>query len=297
MAQSRIVAEALRSCHPHLEVELVPIVTRGDGTAGELGAVGGKGLFTAELEEALRAGTIDLAVHSAKDLPAVMAQDLAVVAVPARADPRDALVSRAGWTLAQLPEGARVGTGSVRRREQLRAIRGDLRIVPLRGNVDSRLRKALADERADAERLDAVVLAMAGMLRSGLAEKHADNIQPLDVDDFIPAAGQGALAVQAAADNGEIAELVSHIDDAGSHQALLAERRVLRVLGADCHSCVAVHIAPEGGGWCGYAAAARPDGGGMVRLRVMGDSAEMAAEELVRGLRGTCGLDSQPELR
>jgi hydroxymethylbilane synthase len=285
MAQSRIVADALRSCDPELQVELVPIVTRGDRAAGDLRKIGGKGLFTAELQHAVREGTIDIAVHSAKDLPTAMAGDLVIAAVPERADPRDALVSRAGWGISELPAGATVATASNRRAAQLLAARGDLDVVPIRGNVGTRLRKALAGVSGAAGRVDAVVLAMAGLLRSGLAEKHAESIRPLEVADFVPAAGQGALAVQAAAENGQVAELVASVDDPDSHQALLAERRVLTALGADCRSCVGIHIAPERGRWHGYAVFARPDGSEMIRTKVAARDAESVADELIGRLR------------
>jgi len=286
MAQSRIVAEAMRCRHPGLQIELVPIVTRGDRLAGRLEKAGGKGLFTAELERALRAETIDLAVHSAKDLPTAMAGDLVIAGVPPRADPRDALVSRRGVSVSDLPARARVGTGSLRRRVQLLAARGDLDVVPIRGNVDSRLRKILADEPSGRERLDAVVLAMAGLLRSGLADKYAKSIHPLDVVDFVPAAGQGSLAVQARAGNREIIELASGIDDADAHQALSAERRVLAALAAGCHSCLGVHVLRAGQEWHGYAFAASPDGSRLVRLQVAASDAEQAADKLVSTLRG-----------
>ena len=286
MAQSRIVAEAMRCRHPGLQIELVPIVTRGDRLAGRLEKAGGKGLFTAELERALRAETIDLAVHSAKDLPTAMAGDLVIAGVPPRADPRDALVSRRGVSVSDLPARARVGTGSLRRRVQLLAARGDLDVVPIRGNVDSRLRKILADEPSGRERLDAVVLAMAGLLRSGLADKYAKSIHPLDVVDFVPAAGQGSLAVQARAGNREIIELASGIDDTDAHQALSAERRVLAALAAGCHSCLGVHVLRAGQEWHGYAFAASPDGSRLVRLQVAASDAEQAADKLVSTLRG-----------
>jgi hydroxymethylbilane synthase len=295
MAQSRMVAEAIRLRCPRLDIELVPVITRGDRMAGRLAKAGGKGLFTAELEAALRAGIIDLAVHSAKDIPTAMAEDLMIVAVPARGDPRDALVSRTGLSLSELPTGARVATGSLRRRAQLLAARGDLAIVPIRGNVDTRVGKVLSPHPPRDDQLDAVVLAMAGLMRSGLAEKHAGDIRPLDAADFVPAAGQGALAVQVAAANREIAELVSVIDDADSHQAFLAERQVLRALGADCHSCVAVYIFPQAGVWNGFGMVGNSDGTGMIRAQVVADSAELAAGRLIVriGRRGNSAIPGQ----
>ena len=261
-------------------VELVALVTRGDRRAGPLAPVGGKGLFTAELEEALLAGKVDLAVHSAKDVPAAMGGELAIVAVPPRQDARDAVVSRQGG-LADLSRGARVGTGSPRRRAQLLAARGDLAVVAVRGNVDTRLRKAL-DE---AGKLDAVVLAMAGLIRSGLAGQCGRFIHPLAVEQCIPAAGQGLLIVQAtAARAGELGGLLAPLDDPPSRQALDAERHVVRRLGAGCRSCLAVHVAPDGPGWLAAAMAARPDGSGMLRLAERADTAVAAAEALANAL-------------
>jgi hydroxymethylbilane synthase len=281
------VAEAIRAQHRDVAVELVAMATRGDRRRGALGEAGGKGLFTRELEQALRSRRAALAVHSAKDLPAVMPAGLAIVAVPPREDPRDALVTRAGG-LSGLRPGATVGTGSLRRRAQLLALRDDLRVVPLRGNVETRLRRAIGDK-AD---LDAVVLAMAGLVRSGLAARHAEHVHPLDVASFVPAAGQGALAVQALRDDAALADLVAPLNDPRSGQALEAERRALRRLGADCRSCVAVHVAPQADGWCGLAMVAGPDGSGLIRLRCIAAGADEAADALLEELtaRGAEGL-------
>ncbi|HOF18844.1 MAG TPA: hydroxymethylbilane synthase, partial [Phycisphaerae bacterium] len=217
-----------------------------------------------------------LAVHSAKDMPAEMPAGLVIAAVPPRADPRDALVSRDGLEPADLPRGARVGTGSERRRAQLLALRADLEIVSLRGNVETRLAAALDGE------LDAVVLAMAGLERVGLAREHAARIHPLDAAAFLPAAGQGALAVQAQAGS-PAAALAEAIDHRPSHDALQAERAVLTGLGADCHSCVAVHVARDGDVWRarGLSDAA---GSRIVRAEASGESAGAAGRNLLDAL-------------
>ena len=277
--QSRLVADSISSHHEGLEVELVAMTTLGDRVRGPLWPAGGKGLFTRELEEALRSGRVELAVHSAKDLPAEMAADFTIAAVPARADPRDALISRLGG-VDGLPAGAAVGTGSLRRRAQLLALRDDLAVTAVRGNVETRLNKALAD----GAKLHAVVLAMAGLIRSGLADSHADFIHPLDPGDVVPAAGQGALAVQALRDNAAVAELLAPLDDPVARAALSAERGVLRRLGADCRSCLAVHVAPQAGLWCARGVVARPDGGGMIRVERVAPCADEAAEALLAGL-------------
>jgi hydroxymethylbilane synthase len=287
VAQSRWVADALCARHAGLKVELAPIVTGGDRYVGPLHEVGGKGLFTAELESALREGAIDLAVHSAKDLPAVMSEDLAIVAVPAREDARDALVTREGGAVQSLKHGAVVGTSSPRRGAQILAMRPDVRIVSIRGNVETRLRKVL-DEQA----VDATILAMAGLIRAGLLDRNSDHVCPLSLEEFIPAAGQGALAVQAAVANLRAAALAVAIDHQPSRQALEAERFVVRRLAADCRSSLAVHFRPSARGWDATLCASRPDGTNPYRRELNSASAQSGAEELLR----LCQADGVAEL-
>lgn len=466
MAQSQQVADALCARHEGLKVELVPIITGGDRYFGPLHEVGGKGLFTADLEAALRRGEIDLAVHSAKDLPAAMAADLAIFAVPAREDARDVLVFRGarslvggraigpelhrhefgdpalpavrilaaareyakanfagkrfrndqsgrewlvsvrgidhtlrttrnplvaasmkvlpdliknawfassasdlrcretvesvdtyispltiegdrydavirvlrvrggqiqqvdaievyshhkiskkgidspnpmgrhvdlpgagtnasidiiGATTVQvksfggefgydlLSSGAKVGTSSPRRGAQVRAMRPDVEIVPIRGNLETRLRKAL-DEHA----VDATVLAMAGLVRAGLLERFRQHVRPLEVDQFVPAAGQGALAVQGTVGNLRARELAAAIDHQPSRQALEAERLVVQHLDADCRSSLAVHFRPSADGWTATLWASRPDGRDPYRRDLRAKDAQTAARELMR---------------
>jgi len=279
LAQTGQVADTIRKAHPEITTELVAISTRGDRYAGPLAEVGGKGLFTKELEEALRQGRVDLAVHSAKDLPAEMASDFVIAAVPARQDPRDVLAGRGG-ALAELAQGATVGTGSLRRRAQLLAARADLNVVPIRGNVETRLKKAVGD----APEMDAVILAMAGLNRGGLAEPYGHYIHPLDPELIIPSAGQGLLALQAMADRADVAEVLSAIEDADSRAALEAERAVLRGLGAGCQSCLAIHLGRAGGRWAGRAMVARPDGRDMIRLSCESATAAAAGQHLLSGL-------------
>jgi hydroxymethylbilane synthase len=210
-----------------VSTEIVALKTTGDRLQGiSLAKVGGKGLFVKEIEEALVDGRADVAVHSAKDLPAVLHPELPLVAFPEREDPRDALVGReSGARLADLPRGARVGTGSVRRTAQLRRHRPDLEIVPLRGNVPTRLRKI------ETERLDAVILACAGLERLGLGERIDERVSP---DVLLPAVAQGAIAVQAR--GGEpLARDLAAIDHAESARRALAERAFLTRLGGDCN--------------------------------------------------------------
>lgn len=278
MRQSEMVAEAIRRSSG-AATELVSIVTAGDRKSGPLADAGGKGLFTAELEESLRAGGVDIAVHSAKDMPAALDAEFAIVAVPKRGDARDAIVSRHG-PLESLPAGARVGTGSPRRAVQLLAVRGDLQIVPVRGNVDTRVRKAIGE----GAELDAVVLAMAGLYRSGLEAEHGPCIHPLAVEQCIPAAGQGVLAIESLAAAGEAAKLAAVLEDAPSRQALDAEREVVARLGAQCHSCLAVHVVPAEGGWRGLAMASSAGGKRRLRLEWFGDSAAEVGEGLAKAL-------------
>jgi hydroxymethylbilane synthase len=222
LAQAQLVADALGGG------ELVEIVT-----AGDRGAPGGdKSRWVAELERALLDGDVDIAVHSAKDVPGELAEGLVIAAVPERADPRDALVG--AESLEALPEGARVGTSSLRRMAQLRAAREDLEVISLRGNVDTRLRKL-----ADGE-VDALMLAAAGLVRLG-RESEIGAALPCRV--FVPAPGQGSLAVEARADD---AAGVAEIDHPPSHDRLRAERAFSAAIGATCHTPVGVHRGRQG---------------------------------------------------
>ena len=213
-----------------ISTEILPLKTSGDRLGGSLAKVGGKGLFVKEIEEALLDGRADVAIHSAKDLPAVVQDALPIVAVPERGDPRDALACRSrGPGLADLPTGARVGTGSVRRGAQLRRYRPDLRVVPLRGNVPTRLAKL------ERESLDAVIVACAGLQRLALAHRIDERISP---DVLLPAVAQGTLAVQARKGEGLASDL-SALDDSESAVCFAAERAFLARLGGDCNVPVA----------------------------------------------------------
>ena len=238
LAQARLVAarveERLRA-----KTELVPLQTSGDRLAGPLQARGGKGLFVKEIEEALLAGRADLAVHSAKDLPARSAAGLVLAAVPEREDPRDALVCRSETgSLAGLRPGARVGTGSARRAAQLLALRPDLEVVALRGNVETRLRKL------ESQGLDAVVLACAGLVRLGLAGRIAERIAP---EVLLPAVGQGALALQTR-EGDPLAAALGALDDPRAAAEFAAERAFLVRLEGDCNVPLAALAEPTGDG-------------------------------------------------
>ncbi|MHB8420147.1 MAG: hydroxymethylbilane synthase [Myxococcales bacterium] len=238
--QAEHVASLLRAAHPALEIELVPITTEGDRFLhAPLSEIGGKGLFVQAIEQALLRREVDLAVHSLKDLPAELPPGLALAAPPRREDPRDALVSRHGGTLASLPEGARVGTSSLRRAVLLRSRRRDLRIVSIRGNVQTRLARALG---AAEDPLDAVVLARAGLLRLGLGEKATELFDP---EGFVPAVGQGILGLQLRADDRRVGRLLAPLGDREADVAARAERALLARLGAGCHVPLGGFATPE----------------------------------------------------
>src|SRR5437763_2882041 len=204
---------------------------------GPLAEVGGKGLFTKEIEEALLAGAIDIAVHSSKDLPAFLPAGLTLAAFLPREDPRDAVIGGNAASLRELPHKALVGTSSPRRQALLKRVRPDLRIAPMRGNVDTRLRKIAAGE------VDATVLAAAGLKRLGLL---AAASAVLAVEEFLPAAGQGAIALETRADDGKIRALAATIDDADTATALAAERAFLAALGGSCRTPIAGHAQIRG---------------------------------------------------
>lgn len=238
--QSRWVADALRV--RGADVDLVEITTHGDVSRAPLAQIGGTGVFVSALRDALLAGDVDLAVHSLKDLPTADADGLALAAVPTREDPRDVLVTAPGRTLADLPAGARVGTGSPRRRALLLALRGDLDVVAVRGNIDTRLGFVTSGD------LDAVVLAAAGLARLGLlAGGDGFAVHPLDPDDFVPAPGQGALAVECRTDDTPVVAALAALDVASDRLAVLAERQVLASLEAGCSAPVGAHARFEGG--------------------------------------------------
>jgi hydroxymethylbilane synthase len=228
MAQSRLVAAALATATGR-PVELVEVTTVGDTSSASLSQLGGTGVFVSALREAVLARRVDVAVHSLKDLPVAAAPDVALAAVPERADAHDVLVARDGLGLAGLPAGATVGTGSPRRRAQLLAARPDLDVVDVRGNVDTRLGFVAAG------RLDAVLLAAAGLARLGRLDEATE---VLSYDVMLPAPGQGALAVEARADDEVMLDLLAPLDHAPTRSAVLAERAVLATLEAGCSAPV-----------------------------------------------------------
>jgi hydroxymethylbilane synthase len=238
--QTHHVRDQLQAAHPGLRIELVHMTTTGDRVIDKpLPEIGGKGVFTQELENALRTGDIDLAVHSLKDLPTEMPPEFVLGAILQRANPRDALVSREGHTLDTLPQGATVGTSSLRRRAQLLAYRPDLKTESLRGNVDTRIRKAFDTDGP----YDAIVLAVAGLERLGRRNVISAILEPQVI---LPAPGQGAVAVQCRAEDDHTRTLLTALDDRATRVTVTAERAFLQQLDAGCRLPVSAFAALDG---------------------------------------------------
>ena len=237
LRQAEMVAERLRNLHHGLRVELVPMRTKGDKLLGApLTMVGGKGLFLKELEHALIQQRADIAVHSVKDVTVSLPEGLCMPVITSREDPRDALVSNRHASLEALPDGARIGTSSLRRRCQLNALRPGLEIINLRGGVHTRLKKL------DAGDFDALVLACAGLLRLGLEQRIAERINP---DRFVPAIGQGAIGIELRRGDAEVEALVAPLNDRESSLCVRAERAMNEALGGGCQVPIAGHAKLE----------------------------------------------------
>jgi len=282
MIQSGHVAELITQ-RTGAGVELVGLTSFGDITRVHLPDIGGTGVFVSALRESLLSGDIDLAVHSLKDLPTAAMPGITLAAVPARDDPRDALVARDGAKLADLPPGAVIGTGSPRRAAQLLLLRPDVRPVPVRGNAGTRLGKVVSGE------VDAVVLAYAGLARIGELDRVSQVFEP---DDMLPAPGQGALAVECQAGAVDLAELLAQVDDPASRAAVTAERAVLAELQAGCSAPVGA-CATGTGVLHLTAVVVAEDGGHAVRAGQSGAAADAerlgrdVAAELLRQGAGT----------
>jgi hydroxymethylbilane synthase len=280
--QSAEIGRLLRLAQPGLEVIERIIVTAGDRSqTGPVVDLGGKSVWVKEIEDALSSGAVDLAVHSMKDVPTDLAAGLKIVAVPKRADPRDAIVSRAGVGLDALPPGSRVGTSSLRRVCQLRAARGDLAIEILRGNVDTRLRKV-----ADGV-VDAAVLASAGLDRLGFSARIAERLDPARM---LPAIGQGALALEARADDARVVALCRALSDPAAETTVAAERALLAGLGVGCRTPVAGYATLTDGRLTVAGLVGRPDASEMIAETVEGAArdavalgADLARRLLARG--------------
>ena len=283
LAQTQWVADALRAAHPGLAIETRVIGTRGDATQAAnvpLSSFGEKGIFAKELETALLAGEIDLAVHSMKDLEHTLPDGLVIAAVPPREDPRDALV---GSTLDTLPLGAKVGTGSVRRRALLLSRRPDLTLLEIRGNIDTRLRKWREGQ------YDAICLAVAGLNRLGLQENIAEILDP---DWFTPDPGQGALAIEARQGDRRVRDWLLPLDDAIASANVTAERAFLRAIGGGCKTPIGALATGYGWAMDTKGMVASPDGTVILRSETWGESLgpgdwgpEEHGQALAEGLR------------
>jgi hydroxymethylbilane synthase len=270
--QADHIAAELRDRGHQVSIEI--LVTTGDRVQhAPFMQVGTKGMFTKEIEEALADERIDLAVHSLKDLPTELSEQFIIAAIPKRADARDAFVSVRYENFAALPPGAVVGTSSLRRQAQLRALRADLDIRELRGNVDTRLRKLHQGH------YDAIILAAAGLDRLGLA---ADVKELFSPEQMCPAAGQGALAIECRTNDPATRAVVAVLDDNAAHFAVLVERAALATLGGGCHLPVGVYCWPARSGWSVIGVVAQPDGSQILREQMELPHARPSAEEAGR---------------
>ncbi|MCL6489257.1 MAG: hydroxymethylbilane synthase [Alicyclobacillus mali] len=278
LTQTNHVVELLKRVARGVEFELVPIRTRGDEIVDRaLSEVGGKGLFVADIEQAIATGQADLAVHSLKDVPFELREGLTIGAVPRREDPRDALVSRAGQMLVELPPGARIGTSSLRRQAAIRRLRPDLRVDTLRGNVDTRLRRLAEGQ------FDAIVLAVSGLHRLGLDDKITEY---LPVHQFVPAVGQGALAVECRADDDEVMRYLAAISDPDTTRAVEAERAFLSRVEGSCQVPIGAYAERVGHQLRLTAFVADPSGTQHIQVEQTGDHPRAlgvaVADELLR---------------
>lgn len=266
--QSNHIASLLRKQYPDCQVTLKKIVTKGDRILDvPLAQIGGKGLFTKEIETELLDGTVDLAVHSLKDMPTVLPEGLCLTAITTRANVGDAFVSNKYASFSELPQGAVLGTSSLRRKAQLLAVRPDLKIVDLRGNVDTRLRKL------DEGQMDAIILAAAGLERLG----HADRIREIiPTTVCLPAVGQGALAIECRSDNKEVREILAFLNDLPTKQATDAERAFLGLIEGGCQVPIGVHAEVENNNVKIEAVIASLDGSKVLRNNITGPAVNAA---------------------
>lgn len=266
--QSNHIASLLRKQYPDCQVTLKKIVTKGDRILDvPLAQIGGKGLFTKEIETELLDGTVDLAVHSLKDMPTVLPEGLCLTAITTRANVGDAFVSNKYASFSELPQGAVLGTSSLRRKAQLLAVRPDLKIVDLRGNVDTRLRKL------DEGQMDAIILAAAGLERLG----HADRIREIiPTTVCLPAVGQGALAIECRSDNKEVRDMLAFLNNLPTKQATDAERAFLGLIEGGCQVPIGVHAEVENDNVKIEAVIASLDGSKVLRNNITGPAVNAA---------------------
>jgi hydroxymethylbilane synthase len=278
--QANWVKDQLSHAHPDLKVTLVKIKTTGDKIQDvPLAKIGGKGLFVKEIEESLLQKKIDLAVHSIKDVPTEFPKGLHLSVITKREDPRDVFISRDGRTLKDLPQGAKIGTSSLRRQAQLLHFRNDLELIPLRGNLDTRLKKLRTMN------LDAVVLALAGLRRLGLEERITEIIS---TDISLPAIGQGALGIETRMDDKEVEGQIRFLNDRDSSIAVTAERAFLKKLEGGCQVPLAAYARPVGTGLRVDGLVGSIDGKRLIRHHVEGpiENAESLGIELAETLLG-----------
>lgn len=276
--QAEHVADALRDLPDVDSVELVPLSTRGDEILDKsLQKIGGKGLFIKELEVAMQDGSADIAVHSMKDVPADMPQGFCLAAVLKRANHADALVSNKDYQINTLPQGALIGSSSLRRQAQLKLLRPDLRIEPLRGNVNTRLAKL---ENGD---YDAIILAAAGLERLGLQSNISQQLTP---DEMLPAAAQGVIGIECLESNSALRDVLAKLEHAPTALTTAAERAIARTLQANCQSPVATHAVITDNTMTVTALVAMPDGSESIRDQVSGaaDNAKQLGEQLAQRL-------------
>jgi hydroxymethylbilane synthase len=287
LAQAQQVRDRLAAAHglPSEWIKLEVIRTTGDTIRDRpLTEAGGKGLFTKEIEEALIAGTVDLAVHSAKDMPTILPPGLRIAAVLEREDARDVFISHKAKTPRELPRGASVGTASLRRQALIKRLRPDLAVMPIRGNVETRLRKLAAGE------VDAIVLALAGLKRLGLAEAAT---AVLSLEEFLPAVGQGIIAIETRGDDERTLALLRAVNHAATAAALTAERAFLAVLEGSCRTPIAGHAAVAAGRLAFRGLIAKPDGSDVVETQRLGATvaAVRLGAEAGRELKQRAGAD------
>ncbi len=285
--QAQHVADRIRAQHPALSIELLAMTTEGDRRLGaSLAQVGGKGLFVKELEQALKTGHADVAVHSMKDVPMQLATGFTIAAITAREDPRDAFVSDRFKCLEELPAGSRVGTSSLRRESQLRARNPRLEVAPLRGNVQTRLRKL------DEGQFDAVILAAAGLKRLGLESRITRLLEP---EESLPAAGQGALGVECRAERNDLIALVAGLDDRQTRWCVEAERALSRALAGSCNVPLGAYASWEARHVRLRGLVAAPDGSRLIRDELRG-SADETPEELGQRLAHSLAAQGAGEI-
>lgn len=281
--QTNWLIERLVAANPGLQVETKIITTQGDRIQDRpLQSLNNDGFFVRELEDALLRGDIDLAVHSLKDLPHAQPQGLVVPATPGRVDARDALISKNNLSLADLPQGAVIGTSSTRRASQLLAVRPDFKVIPLRGNVDTRMRKLME---GSPENYDAIILAAAGLERLG---RGGEITEMLSYAVMLPAPGQGALAPECRADDTELLACLAKINDPAAQAAVAGEKAFMAALGGGCQTPVGCYLEIEGGQIKGLGYVGRPDGSHIIKVELVEawDNTLAAAQKLGARLAG-----------